>query len=146
MGTQRLRLFYQVFSMKVPAFMARCVFTIMYVYSENESYVYSLTLSQCTLAGPVYTGMPLECHWLTQCTLGYHWASQRILGGYTGAPLEKLSWNTPTLECHWRNLVEPAPHWDATGETLTYAAYTGTPLEGLYQPTHAPTHIVKYVE
>ena len=25
----------------------------------------ALTLSQCTLAGPVYTGMPLECHWLT---------------------------------------------------------------------------------
>ena len=31
-----------------------------------------LTLSQFTLAGPVYTEMPLECHWLTQCTLGYH--------------------------------------------------------------------------
>ena len=49
----------------------------------------ALTLSQCTLAGPVYTGMPLECHWLTQCT----------------------------LEHHWKNLVETAPHWNATGET-----------------------------
>ena len=49
----------------------------------------TLTLSQCTLAGPVYTGMPLECLWLTQCTLGYH----------------------------WKNLVETAPHWNATGET-----------------------------
>ena len=49
----------------------------------------SLTLSQCTLAGPVYTGMPLECHWLTQCT----------------------------LEHHWKNLVETAPHWNATGES-----------------------------
>ena len=78
----------------------------------------SLILSQCTLAGPVYTGLPLECHWLTQCTLGYH----------------------------WKNLVESAPHWDATGETLTFAAYTGTPLEGLWQPTHAPTHIVKHAE
>ena len=57
----------------------------------------ALTLSQCTLAGPVYTGMPLEC----QCTLGYHWATQRILAGYTGTPLEKLSWIRP--------------HWDATG-------------------------------
>ena len=85
----------------------------------------SLTLSQCTLAGPVYTGMPLGCHWLTQCTLGYHWATQRILAGYTGTPLEKLSWNSPTLDCHWRNLVESAPHWDATGETLTFEAYTG---------------------
>ena len=78
----------------------------------------TLTLSQCTLAGPVYTGMPLECHWLTQCTLGYHWATQRILAGYTGTPLEKLSWNSPTLECHWINLVESAPHWDVTGELL----------------------------
>ena len=92
----------------------------------------TLTLSQCTLAGPVYTGMPLECHWLTQCTLGYHWATQRILAGYTGTPLEKLNWNSP--------------HWNATGETLTFAAYIGTPLEGLWQPTQAPTHIVKHAE
>ena len=102
----------------------------------NKGLVPSPTLSQCTLAGPVYTGMPLECHWLTQCTLGYHWAAQGILAGYTGTPLEKLSWNSPTLECHWRNLVESAPHWDATGETLTFTAYTGTPLEGLWQPIH----------
>ena len=94
--------------------------------------VTSLTLSQCTLAGPVYIGMPLECHWLIQCTLGYHWATQGILAGYTGTPLEKLSWNSP--------------HWNATGETLTFAAYTGTPLEGLWQPTQAPTHIVKHAE
>ena len=93
-------------------------------------------LVQCTL----------ECHWMTQCTLGYHWATQRILAGYTGTPLEKLSWNSPTLECHWRNLVESDPHWDATGETLTFAAYTGTPLEGLWQPAHALTHIVKHAE
>ena len=104
----------------------------------------TLTLSQCILAGPVYTGMPLECHWHSQCTLGYHWATQRILVGYNGTPLEKLSWNSPTLECHWRNLVETAPHWHATGET--FAAYTGTPLEGLWQPTHAPTHIVNHAE
>ena len=93
-------------------------------------------LVQCTL----------ECHWLTQCTLGYHWATQRILAGYTWTPLENFSWNSPTLECHWRNLVEYAPHWDATGETLTFAAYTGTPLDELLQPTHAPTHIVKHAE
>ena len=92
----------------------------------------NLTLSQCILAGPVYTGMPLECHWLSQCTLGYHWATQPILAGYTGTPLETLSWNSP--------------HWNATGETLTFAAYTGTPLEGLWQPTQAPTHIVKHAE
>ena len=90
--------------------------------------------------------MPLECHWLTQCTLEYHWATHWILAGYTGIPLEKLSWNNPTLECHWRNLVESAPHWEATGKTLTFAAYTGTPLEGLSQPTHTLAHIVKYAE
>ena len=63
-----------------------------------------LTLSQCTLAGPVYTGMPLECHWLTQC--------------YTGIPL-----GVPANTCrvHWnttgKNLAKTAPHWNATGET-----------------------------
>ena len=89
-----------------------------------------LTLSQCALAGPVYTGMPLECHWLNQCTLGYHWATQWILAGYTGTPAEKRSWNSPRLECYWRNLVESTPHLDDTGETRTFAAYTGTPLGG----------------
>ena len=82
----------------------------------------------------------LECHWLTQCTLGYHWATQRILAGYSRTPLEKLSWNIPSLECHWRNLVEAAPHGGATGETLTFAAYTGTPLEDCNSP-HTPRHI-----
>ena len=101
---------------------------------------------------PVYTGLS-SVHWnATGMPLvdpvynGIHWATERILAGYTGTPLEKLSWNSPTLECHWRNLVESAPHWDATGETLTFAAYTGTPLEGLWQHTHAPTHIVEHAE
>ena len=91
--------------------------------------------------GPGYIGMPLECHWLIQCTLGYHWATQQIFAGYTGTQLGNLSWNSPTLECHWKNLVESASHWDATGDTLTFAAYTGTPLEGLWQPTHAPKQL-----
>ena len=78
------------------------------------------------LVDPLYTGVPLGHPTNT-------W-------GYTGTPLEKLSWNSPTLECHWRNLVESAPHWDATGETITFVAYTGIPLERLWQPTHAPTH------
>ena len=59
------------------------------IWYDVERCFYTLTLSQCTLAGPVYTGMPLECHWLTQCT----------------------------LEHHWKNLVETAPHWNATGES-----------------------------
>ena len=100
--------------------------------NQFDCTIRSLTLSQCTLAGSVYTGMPLECHWLTQCTLGYHLATQRILAGYTGTPLEKLSWNSP--------------RWNATGETLAFATYTGTPLEGLGQPTQAPTHILKHSE
>ena len=107
-------------------FIQASVCGINYLYDENTDV--TLTLNQCTLAGPVYTGMPL------------------VDPVYTGIPLEKLSWNSPTLECHWRNLVESAPHWDATGETLTFAAYTGTPLEGLWQPTHAPTHIIKHAE
>ena len=77
-------------------------FTNKFLFMEDKFYL-SLTLSQCTLAGPVYTGMPLECHWLTQCTLGYHWATQRYLQG--------------TLKHHWKNFVETAPHWNATGET-----------------------------
>ena len=87
---------------------------------------------------PVYTGWS-SVHWNA---IGMPLAEPV----HTGIPLEKLSWNSPTLECHCRNLVQSAPHWDATGETLTFAAYTGTPLEGLWQPTHAPTHIVKHAE
>ena len=47
----------------------------------------SVTFSQClhwpvcTLAGPVFTRLPLECHWLTQYTLGYSWGQH---GAYLG--------------------------------------------------------------
>ena len=87
---------------------------------------------------PVYTGWS-SVHWNAT-------GMPLVDPVYTGTPLEKLSWYRPKVECHWRNLVESAPHWKATGETLTFAAYTGTPLEGLWQPTHAPTHIVKHAE
>ena len=101
--------------------------TIIINYSGNK--VEALTLSQWALAGPVYTGMPLVDPVYTGITLGddpvntckVHWNT-------TG----KLSWNSP--------------HWNATGETLTFATYTGTPLEGLWQPAQAPTHIVKHTE
>ena len=89
--------------------------------------------------------MPLECHWLTQCTLEYNWATQHILAGYTGTPLEKLSWNSPppstgmsleklswncpTLGCHWINSNFCSLHWNTTGGTVT--AHT------------RPVHIVK---
>ena len=97
----------------------------------NIKYIASPTLSQCTLAGPGpgYTGMPLECNWLTQCTLGYKWATQRILAGYTGTPLEKLSWNCPTREYHWINFDNFSLHWNTTGKTYLKLPHTGMPLE-----------------
>ena len=63
--------------------------------------------------------MPLGCHWLTQCTLGYHWATQLILARYTGTPLEKLSWNSPTLGCHWINSNFYSIDCNTTGGTVT---------------------------
>ena len=97
---------------------SRCTYLFLPVIT-----VLSFTLSQYTLAGHVYIGMPLECHWDTT------WRPSEYMQG--------------TLEHHRKDLVGTAPqHWDATGETLTFTAYTGTPLEGLWQPTHAPTHIV----
>ena len=48
---------------------------------------------------------------------------------YTGTPLEKLSWNCPTLECYWRNSDYCSLHWNT--------------LEGLWQPKHTHAHIVK---
>ena len=50
----------------------------------------TLTLNQCTLTGPVYTGMPTGCHWLTQYTLEYHRATQRVYARYIGTPREKV--------------------------------------------------------
>ena len=63
---------------------------------------------------------------------------------YTGIPLGDPS---NTCRVHWttigKNLVKTASHWDATGETLTFAAYTGTPLGGAVTAHTPPTHIVK---
>ena len=50
-----------------------------------------LALCQCTLAGPVCTGMPLECHWLSETV-------------YTGIPL-----GDPANTCR--------VHWNTTGKT-----------------------------
>ena len=69
----------------------------------------TLSLSQCALARPVYTGMPLEYHWLIQCTLGYHWTTQQILAWYTETPLEKLA-------PHWRNPCYCSLLWNTTEE------------------------------
>ena len=84
-----------------------------------------LTMSQCTLAGSVYTGMQLECHWLPS-----------VHRDTTGWPSEYLQ---GTLEHHWKNSVETAPHWNDTGESLTFAPYTGTPLD--CNSPHTPRYI-----
>ena len=85
-------------------------------------------------------------HWLVQCTLECHWNATGVPSVHwdtTGPPSEYFH---GALEHHWKNLVETTPHWNATGGTVTFAAYTGTPLEGLWQPTHVPTHIVKHAK
>ena len=70
------------------------------------------------LVGPVYTVIPL--------------GDPGSTAWYTGAPLEKLSWNCPTLECNW-----------TLYDYCDIAADIGTALEGLYQPPHTQAHIVK---
>ena len=109
--------------------------------TESVACFITLTLSQCTLAGPVYTRMPLVNPVYTGILLGdtadacrVHWnttGKKYLKLAHAGLPLEKLETFSPTLEHHWNKpLVETVPHWDATGE-LTFAAYTGTPLKGL---------------
>ena len=56
------------------------------------------------LVDPVYTGMPLGD---PANTCRAHWNT-----------MEKLCWNCPTLECHWRNIIE--------------IVHTGMPLEKLW--------------
>ena len=79
-------------------------------------------------------------HWLVQRTLECHcnaigwpcvhcdntgWPSE-YLQGYTGAPLEKLCWNCPTLEWHWRFSDYCSVHWNTTGGTIREHAHPGT--------------------
>ena len=70
---------------------------------------------------PVYTGIPLECHWLTPVYTGIslgdtanacrvHWNTTRktlLKLSHTGMPLEKLWLLQPTLEHHWRDCSSP---------------------------------------
>ena len=60
------------------------------------------------------TGMPLIDLVYTGIPMG---ASANI-AGYTGTPLEKLSWNCPALECH-RRFDHCSLHWNTTGGTIT---------------------------
>ena len=55
---------------------------------------------------PVYTGWS-SVHWNATGWPSVHWNT-------TGRPSEYLQ---GTLEHHWKNLVEAAPHRNATGET-----------------------------
>ena len=102
------------------------------LFCENSYATYAW---QLPYPEPVYTGWS-SVHWNATGWPSVRWDT-------TGPPSEYL---VGTLEHHWKNLVESAPQWNATGETLTFAAYTGTPLGGLWQPTHTPTHIVKHAE
>ena len=79
----------------------------------------TLTLSQCTLAGPVDTGMPLVDPVYTGIPLCHPANTCRVHWNTTG----KLNWNSPTLECHWRNSNFCSLHWNTTGETVI--AHTG---------------------
>ena len=67
--------------------------TVSYIFQEINDIVWNKWNSPLPWA---------SVHWLVQCTLECHW---NATGDpvYTGTPLEKLSWNNPTLECHWRN-------------------------------------------
>ena len=144
--------------------LARQIASLCYVYEcirISGTPFTNIKCQDCVQAKGRYVPLPwASVHWLVQCTLECHWnatgwpsvhwdttgPSSEYLQGTLEHHRKKNNWNSPTLECHWRNLVESGTHMDATGETLTFAAYTGTPLEGLWQPTHAPTHIVKHAE
>ena len=58
-------------------------------------------------------------HWNASGWPSVHWDT-------TGRPSGHLQ---GTLEHPCKNLVETAPHWNATVETLTIFTYTETPLE-----------------
>ena len=96
----------------------------------NSRFVFpSLTPSQCTLAGHAYTGMPLVDQVCTGIPLDdpvitcrVHWnttGKTMFKQPHTGMPLGKLSWNRPTLECHWRNCNFCSLHWNTTGGIVT---------------------------
>ena len=108
---------------------------IVHTAVPRENNEHGCVYLRCPYPEPMYTGRS-SVHWNATGWPSVHW-------DITGPPSEYLQ---GTLEHHWKKLSWNSPHWNATGETLTFAAYTGTPLEGLWQPTQAPTHIVKHAE
>ena len=70
-----------------------------------------VTSLKCACAYPLPWAI---VHWLVQCTPECHWNATGWPSVYwdtTGRPNEYLH---GTLEHHWKNLVEKAPHWNAT--------------------------------
>ena len=74
------------------------------------------------LSGKTQLSVPLpwaSVHCLVQCTLECHWnvtGWPSVYRDTTGRPSEYLQ---GTQEHRWWNLVETAPHWNATRETLS---------------------------
>ena len=77
-----------------------------------------------SLFDPLYTGIRL---------------GDRVLAGYTETPLKRLSWNDPTLECHWGNYDYCSLHWNTTGGTITPPPPPPPPPP---PHTHTQVHIV----
>ena len=72
-----------------------------------------------------YTGTALEKLSWNCPTPECHWRNFDKFA-YTGTPLEKRSWNCPTLGCHWRNSNFWSLHWNTTGGTVTAHTHPGT--------------------
>ena len=83
-------------------------------HTQDEFRYYCL-IRKCNLNNPylepVYTGWS-SVHWNAT-------GMPLVDPVYTGTPLEKLSWNSPTLGCHWRNSNFYSVHWNTTGGTVT---------------------------
>ena len=107
-----------------------------------EAFVQTCNAIEFGLSSHIPILLPLpwaSVHWLADPVL--HWNATGWPSVYwdtTGWPSDYLQ---STLEHHWKNLFETAPHWDANGETLTIAAYNGAPLERLKQSTDTHAHI-----
>ena len=73
---------------------------------ENEYVILFHSLQRIPYPEPVYTGWS-SVHWNATGWPSVHWDT-------TEPPSEYLR---GTLEHQWKNLVETAQHWNATGET-----------------------------
>ena len=111
---------------------------------EIMNTVNTLTMSQCTLAGPVYipvyTGIPLKCHWLTRCILGDHLGLQFIWNQCSSDNSRYTSCILSVVHAgKWPDLMTSKTayvntlgyHWiDYTGTIIGLLEHTGRPLEG----------------